>query len=153
MAPDPLLLFRFSALTFNGHRIRYDLKFATEDEGYPGLVAHGPLLATLMAELVRRARPQARVTRFRFRAERPVFDTAPFTVAGAPAPGGKGATPAVAGSRWNDAAGLDRGGVEKSASNAHVWSCLGSKFDALKAQSRHECRLSGRQRPLFRCGD
>ncbi len=91
MAPDPVLLFRYSALTFNGHRIHYDLKFATEDEGYPGLVGHGPLLATLMVELVRRARPAARVTRFRFRAERPVLVTAPFMVAGAPAPDGRSA--------------------------------------------------------------
>jgi 3-methylfumaryl-CoA hydratase len=91
LAPDPVLLFRYSALTFNGHRIHYDLKFATEDEGYPGLVVHGPLLATLMVELVRRARPEARVAAFEFRAERPVFDTAPFMVAGEPAPDGKGA--------------------------------------------------------------
>ncbi len=91
MTPDPVLLFRYSALTFNGHRIHYDLKFATEDEGYPGLVVHGPLLATLMVDLVRRERPAARVAAFEFRAERPVFDIAPFMVAGAPAPDGKSA--------------------------------------------------------------
>ncbi len=91
VAPDPVLLFRYSALTFNGHRIHYDLKFATEDEGYPGLVVHGPLLATLMVDLVRRERPKARVAAFEFRAERPVFDIAPFMVAGAPAPDGKSA--------------------------------------------------------------
>ncbi len=110
MAPDPVLLFRYSALTFNGHRIHFDLKFATEDEGYPGLVVHGgPLRATLMVELVRRARPAARVAAFAFRAERPVFDTAPFTVAGAPAPDGKSAALWVA-----DAQGLyaSRGSVE-----------------------------------------
>ena len=84
MPPDPVLLFRYSALTFNGHRIHYDLKFATETEGYPGLVVHGPLLATLMLELVRQERPKARVARFAFRAERPIFDTAPFVVAGCP---------------------------------------------------------------------
>ena len=89
--PDPVLLFRYSALTFNGHRIHYDLKFATEDEGYPGLVVHGPLLATLMVDLVRRARPEARVATFEFRAELPILDTAPFTVAGAPAPDGRSA--------------------------------------------------------------
>ena len=91
MAPDPVLLFRYSALTFNGHRIHYDLKFATEDEGYPGLVVHGPLLATLMVELARRERPTARVAQFEFRAQRPVFDTAPYVVAGAPAADGKSA--------------------------------------------------------------
>ncbi len=88
---DAVLLFRYSALTFNGHRIHYDLKYATEVEGYPGLVVHGPLLATLMVELARRERPQARVTRVDFRAERPVFDTDPFTVAGRPAPDGASA--------------------------------------------------------------
>ncbi len=109
MPPDPVLLFRYSALTFNGHRIHYDLKFATGDEGYPGLVVHGPLLATLMVELVRRARPQARVTRFEFRAEQPIFGTAPFTVAGAPTPDGRSAALWVA-----DAQGLyaSRGKVE-----------------------------------------
>jgi 3-methylfumaryl-CoA hydratase len=88
---DPVLLFRYSALTFNGHRIHYDLKYTTEEEGYPGLVVHGPLLATLMVELPRRERPDARLTRFAFRALRPVYDTAPFTVAGQPAEDGKGA--------------------------------------------------------------
>jgi 3-methylfumaryl-CoA hydratase len=84
--PDPLLLFRYSALTFNGHRIHYDRSYVTEVEGYPGLVVHGPLLATLMLDLLRRERPEAKVAQFRFRALRPVFDTAPFTVCGAPGP-------------------------------------------------------------------
>lgn len=85
--PDPLLLFRYSALTFNGHRIHYDRTYVTEVEGYAGLVVHGPLLATLMLDLVRRERPDARVTDFRFRALRPVLDTAAFTVCGAPRSG------------------------------------------------------------------
>ena len=80
--PDPVLLFRYSALTFNGHRIHYDRDYCREVEGYPGLVVHGPLLATLMVDLVRRARPEAAITDFQFRAKRPVFDTAAFTVAG-----------------------------------------------------------------------
>jgi len=84
--PDPLLLFRYSALTFNGHRIHYDRSYVTEVEGYPGLVVHGPLLATLMLDLLRRERPDAKVVEFRFRALRPVFDIAPFTVCGAPGP-------------------------------------------------------------------
>ncbi|MFQ5773386.1 MAG: MaoC family dehydratase N-terminal domain-containing protein [Kiloniellaceae bacterium] len=86
---DPVLLFRYSALTFNGHRIHYDRAYATETEGYPGLVVHGPLLATLMAEQVRTERPSAAVTYFEFRALRPIFDTAPFTVAGRPAADGR----------------------------------------------------------------
>ena len=87
--PDDVLLFRYSALTFNGHRIHYDRRYATGVEGYPGLVVHGPLLATLLLDLLRTHRPEARVTAFAFRAVRPVFDTAPFAVCGAPgeAPG------------------------------------------------------------------
>ena len=81
--PDPTLLFRYSALTFNGHRIHYDRRFCLESEGYPGLVVHGPLLATLMVELARREGGRA-VLRFQFRALAPVFDTAPFTVCGQP---------------------------------------------------------------------
>ncbi len=94
---DPVLLFRYSALTFNGHRIHYDLKHATGTEGYPGLVVHGPLLATLMLELLRAERPAARVTAFHFRAIGPIFDTAPFTLAGRPADGGKSAELWIAG--------------------------------------------------------
>lgn len=85
--PDPLLLFRYSALTFNGHRIHYDRSYVTEVEGYAGLVVHGPLLATLMLDLVRRERPDASITHFVFRALRPVLDTAPFRVCGSPQSG------------------------------------------------------------------
>jgi 3-methylfumaryl-CoA hydratase len=84
VVPSPVLLFRYSALTFNGHRIHYDHPYVTQEEGYPGLIVHGPLLATLMIGLLRRQLPQARATRFGFRAKRPVFDTRPFTVCGAP---------------------------------------------------------------------
>ena len=82
--PDDVLLFRYSALTFNGHRIHYDRRYATEVEGYPGLVVHGPLIATLLVDLLRRNRPDARVARFSFRAVSPLFDTAPFAVCGLP---------------------------------------------------------------------
>jgi 3-methylfumaryl-CoA hydratase len=88
VTPDPVLLFRYSALTFNGHRIHYDRSYVTEVEGYPGLIVHGPLLATLMVDLARRHAADIgggkRIARFRFRALAPVFDTAPFTVCGAP---------------------------------------------------------------------
>ena len=80
--PDDVLLFRYSALTFNGHRIHYDRRYVTEVEGYPGLVVHGPLIATLLLDLLRREQPQARVRHFAFRAMQPVFDTAPFSVCG-----------------------------------------------------------------------
>ena len=74
ITPDAVLLFRYSALTFNGHRIHYDRPYATEVEGYPGLVVHGPLIATLLLDLLRRERPEAVVSSFRFRALRPTFD-------------------------------------------------------------------------------
>ena len=83
--PDPVLLFRYSALTFNGHRIHYDRRYATDAERYPGLVVHGPLIATLLADLLRRALPQARLATFAFRAMRPLFDGEPFFVRGKPA--------------------------------------------------------------------
>jgi len=84
VAPDPVLLFRYSALTFNGHRIHYDQPYATGAEGYPGLIVHGPLLATLLLDLLLREGGQAPPARFDFRALRPVFDTAAFTVNGRP---------------------------------------------------------------------
>ena len=82
VTPDPLLLFRYSALTFNGHRIHYDLKYTTEEEHYPGLVVHGPLLATLMMELVREKVEDRPITGFVYRALHPVFDTGQFSVGG-----------------------------------------------------------------------
>jgi 3-methylfumaryl-CoA hydratase len=80
--PDDVLLFRYSALTFNGHRIHYDRRYATEVEGYPGLVVHGPLIATLLLDLLRRHAPGRQPARFEFRALRPLFDGHPFTVCG-----------------------------------------------------------------------
>ena len=70
---DDVLLFRYSALTFNGHRIHYDRRYATEVEGYPGLVVHGPLIATLLMDLLRRHQPEANVARFSFRAVSPAL--------------------------------------------------------------------------------
>jgi len=82
IVPDDVLLFRYSALTFNGHRIHYDRKYVTEVEGYPGLIVHGPLIATLLMDLVRRHAPDAQVAGFRFKAVRPTFDLHPFKVSG-----------------------------------------------------------------------
>jgi 3-methylfumaryl-CoA hydratase len=87
--PDDVLLFRYSALTFNGHRIHYDRRYVSEVEGYPGLVVHGPLQATLLVDLLRRSLPQADVKRFSFRAMSPLFDTAPFAVCGKPEADGR----------------------------------------------------------------
>ena len=82
--PDDVFLFRYSALTFNGHRIHYDRRYVTAVEGYPGLIVHGPLIATLLLDLLRRERPGATVARFEFRALRPLFDLHPFDVCGEP---------------------------------------------------------------------
>jgi 3-methylfumaryl-CoA hydratase len=79
---NEVLLFRYSALTFNGHRIHYDRRYATEVEGYPGLVVHGPLIATLLLDLLRRHRPDEALENFAFRAVRPLFDIAPFAIRG-----------------------------------------------------------------------
>ncbi|MCB1670515.1 MAG: MaoC family dehydratase N-terminal domain-containing protein [Pseudomonadales bacterium] len=75
---DVTLLFRYSALTFNAHRIHYDRDYAVKEEGYSGLVVHGPLLATLLLELLRDNLPDLRITDFSFRALHPVFDLKVF---------------------------------------------------------------------------
>ena len=90
--PDDVLLFRYSALTFNGHRIHYDRRYVTEVEGYPGLVVHGPLLATLMIDLLRDHAAGAEVATYEFRALRPTFDIAPFEVCGTPSADNRGAS-------------------------------------------------------------
>ena len=79
---DPVMLFRYSALTFNGHRIHYDRTYVTEVEGYPGLIVHGPLTATFLVELLRENLPDAQVRSFSFRAVRPLFDIHRFQVCG-----------------------------------------------------------------------
>jgi hydroxyacyl-ACP dehydratase HTD2-like protein with hotdog domain len=84
LTPDEVLLFRYSALTFNGHRIHYDRTYVTGTEGYPGLIVHGPLIATLLLDLVRRRAPAARVRRFEFKAMRPAFDGRPLRLNGQP---------------------------------------------------------------------
>jgi 3-methylfumaryl-CoA hydratase len=84
LVPDDVLLFRYSALTFNGHRIHYDRRYVTQEEGYPGLVVHGPLIATLLLDLVRRHAPASAVRRFEFRAQRPSFDGRALRLNGRP---------------------------------------------------------------------
>jgi 3-methylfumaryl-CoA hydratase len=85
---DAVLLFRFSALTFNAHRIHYDLTYATEVEHYPGLVVHGPLQAMLLMESARRQRPDSWPATYTFRASRPLFAFESCTVAGRATPEG-----------------------------------------------------------------
>jgi len=89
LMPDDVLLFRYSALTFNGHRIHYDRRYVTEVEGYPGLVVHGPLIATLLMDLLRRHLPTATVRAFHFKALRPSFDGRALRVNGQPSPDGR----------------------------------------------------------------
>ena len=88
LLPDAVLLFRYSALTFNGHRIHYDRLYTTGVEGYPGLVVHGPLIATLLLDLLRRQQPNAVVEGFQFKALRPSFDGNRLVVQGQPSADG-----------------------------------------------------------------
>ncbi|TWI53358.1 itaconyl-CoA hydratase/mesaconyl-C4 CoA hydratase [Pseudomonas duriflava] len=82
IVPSSTLLFRYSAVTFNGHRIHYDWPYVTENEGYSGLVVHGPLIATLSLVAFQRANPEARLRRFAYRGVRPLIAPHPFTVGG-----------------------------------------------------------------------
>lgn len=79
---DPVLLMRYSAVTFNGHRIHYDRAYCVEVEGYPGLIVHGPLQATLLLRLARRMNGGAYPSAFSFRGVSPLFDGPAFTVKG-----------------------------------------------------------------------
>ena len=79
--PDTVMLFRYSSLTFNGHRIHYDKDYAINEEYYPGLVVHGPLQATLLLDLCRRNAPSS-ITKFEYRAQYPLFAGSAFTVNG-----------------------------------------------------------------------
>jgi 3-methylfumaryl-CoA hydratase len=83
---DPTLLFRYSALTFNGHRIHYDRDYCREVEGYPGLVVHGPLLAQLLIHMAEDLLGGVRT--FRFRATAPLFDFEPADLCARPSDGG-----------------------------------------------------------------
>ena len=85
--PDAVLLFRYSALTMNGHRIHYDRPYAMEEESYPALVVHGPLQATLLIDIASR-NLSAPVTSFAFRGQVPAFSGAPLHVCGNPGEGG-----------------------------------------------------------------
>ncbi len=85
LTPDAVLLFRYSALTFNGHRIHYDAPYVTGVEGYPGLIVHGPLQATLLIGLAAAHAPAGRrLARFEYRALAPTFAGLPLTLHGQP---------------------------------------------------------------------
>ncbi len=80
--PDPVMLFRYSAVTFNGHRIHYDLPYARDVEGYPGLVVHGPMIATLMVRAFKQAHPDRTVRTLSYQGLRPLIAPRPFEVGG-----------------------------------------------------------------------
>ena len=90
VTPDPVLLFRFSALTFNSHRIHYDLRWATQTEGYPGLVVHGPLTTALLIDFARDCNPGRALRSYATQARAPLFDTSPFELRGRPTADGRG---------------------------------------------------------------
>jgi 3-methylfumaryl-CoA hydratase len=89
--PDPVMLFRYSAITFNPHRIHYDRTYCLETEGYPGLVVHGPFAQQCIFDLLRDSMPGRTIETLAVRARAPLFDTAPFDVIGRPTADGKGA--------------------------------------------------------------
>lgn len=82
ITPDPVMLFRYSAVTFNGHRIHYDEPYATQHEGYPGLLVHGPLIATLMCRACVRVHPDREVQSLSYRGLRPLIVSRAFQVSG-----------------------------------------------------------------------
>lgn len=90
VTPDPVLLFRYSALTSNGHRIHYDWPYARQEEGYPDLVVHGPLIATLLQGFAQHIRPQDQLTEFEFRATAPLFVSGTFRIEGKTVESGDG---------------------------------------------------------------
>ncbi len=87
--PSAVMLFRYSALTFNGHRIHYDIDYCRDVEGYPGLVFHGPLTATLLADLALEHAGDRTIRGFSFKALAPLFDNEPFIIRGKREGGGK----------------------------------------------------------------
>jgi itaconyl-CoA hydratase / mesaconyl-C4 CoA hydratase len=82
VTPSPLLLFRYSAVTFNGHRIHYDHPYTTKEEGYPDLVVHGPLIATLMVQAFVDANPGLKPVHLSYRGLRPLTVNKSFRVEG-----------------------------------------------------------------------
>ena len=92
LEPSPVLMFRYSALRLNSHRIHYDRKYAMEEEGLPGLVVQSSLLGQLLLELCRTSAPQRKIATFNRINRHPAYDTGMLTLAGAPSADGKGAT-------------------------------------------------------------
>ena len=129
--PDPVMLFRYSAITFNPHRIHYDRTYCLETEGYPGLVVHGPFAQQCLFDLLRDSMPGRKIKTFAVRARAPLFDTAPFDVIGRPT-GRRQGRRAVDG----DAQGHDRGAGDGDARLTRQVTSPGSA--AVKRPSRLE---------------
>jgi 3-methylfumaryl-CoA hydratase len=89
ITPDPVALFRFSAITFNPHRIHYDRAYATEVEGYPGLVVHGPFTQACLIDFARDSNPGRSMRTFAMRAKAPLFEGKPFDLVGRPTEAGR----------------------------------------------------------------
>jgi 3-methylfumaryl-CoA hydratase len=90
--PTPVLLFRYSAVRFNSHRVHFDRRFCVEEEGLPGLIVHGTLISQLMTELCRTSLPDRRIETFSYLIHKPIYDTGPFEVAAAPTADGNAVT-------------------------------------------------------------
>jgi len=90
--PNPVLLYRYSAIRFNSHRIHYDRDYVTKVEKLPGLVVQGTLVSQLLMEMCRSELPARKMNYFGYQAMRQIYDTGPFTIAGAPAADGREAT-------------------------------------------------------------
>jgi 3-methylfumaryl-CoA hydratase len=89
--PDPVTLFRFSAIRFNSHRIHYDRRYTVDVEGHPGLIVQGTLINHLMVEMARGSVPGKMLRGLDFRIHKPVYDTGPFSIRGARNAGSEGA--------------------------------------------------------------
>ena len=90
ITPNPVMLFRYSAITFNPHRIHYDRTYCMETEGYPGLVVHGPFAQQCIFDLLRDSTPGRKIKTIAVRARALLFDTSPFDVIGRPTADGQG---------------------------------------------------------------
>ncbi len=134
ITPSSVMLFRYSAITFNPHRIHYDKPYCMEVEGYPGLVVHGPFAQQCLFDLLRDSTPGRRIKTFTVRARAPLFDNAPFNVVGRPTADGKGrravdrdAQGHYRGAGDGDAAVAARCAQTKAAANAAIASSASSR--------------------------
>ena len=141
ITPDPVILFRYSALTFNPHRIHYDRPYAMETEGYPGLVVHGPFSQQCLLDLLRDNAGGRTIRSFSMRARAPLFDVAPFTVIGRPTTRRRGTLGGDAAGDDRDA-GAGRAGVGRSLFRRSLSSSVISA-SAMVSPDPSACRITG----------